>query len=169
MRLNRKAVLLLSASFFGSFVITLWLTAPPDLPPTLRPEALKIAAGSSNKELLEQLSAAGFHLSSDIMGYADVLARQPDKSVRIAGWAFDWFGDANPLAVSVYVDGQPRLTVNTYGSRDDVTQKFNLAEDIQRNVAFSGTLTCETSAQVMVLAVSPADGRYARLNPLQCP
>jgi hypothetical protein len=170
MRLNWKTILLLSGSLFGSFFITLWLTAPPDLPPVVRPEALNTIAASSNGDVLEELSAAGFHLDSGITGNVDLFERQPDKSVRIAGWAVDpWFGDGNPLTVLVYIDGQPRLRVNTAGSRDDVRRTLNLEEKVAKNVAFSGTLNCETSARAMVLAVSATDGRYAQLNAPRCP
>jgi hypothetical protein len=58
--------------------------------------------------------------------------------------------------------------IKTAGSKDDVTRALNLPEDLAKNVAFSGTLACETSAQSMVLAISVADGRYGRLNQTPC-
>lgn len=170
MRLNQTTILVLSASLFGSFFITLWLTAPPDVPPVYRPETLKTIAGTSNGDLIEKLSASGFNLDSGITGQVELFARLPDKSVRIAGWAVDpWFGDGSPLTISVYIEGQLRLTVSTAGSRDDVTRQLNLAGNVARNVAFSGTLSCETLAQPLVIAVSAADGRYAQLESSKCP
>ena len=169
MRLSWKAILVLGASLLGSFFTTLWLTAPPDLPPVFRPEVLKTLTGSSNGDLLEKLWASGLHVDSSIVGHVDSFERQPNKSVRIAGWAVDqWFGDGGPLKISVYIDGQARLTVTTAGSRDDVTHALNLSQSTARNVAFSGSLTCERSAQGMVLAIS-TDGRYAQLDPPKCP
>ncbi len=169
MRLNWKLFSLLSASLLGSFFITLWLTGPPDLPPVYQPEELKTIAGTSNIDLLEKLSASGLRADSSITGHVDVYEREPDKSIRIAGWALDRGGDGSPLTVSVYVDGKPRLTVNTAGPRDDVTRTFNLPKYMAKNIAFSGTFNCETSAPGMVLVVDPVDGRYSKLDPQRCP
>jgi hypothetical protein len=172
MRLNWKGILLLSASLFGSFFITLRLTAPPDLPPTtpvFRPEALKTIVGNSNADLIMKLSASGFRADSGIMGHVDQVVPQPNRTVRIIGWAVDQFGDGRPLTISFYVDGEPRLTVNTAGPRDDVAKAFKLPQNITRDSGFSGTFTCEATAQAMILAINSADGRYKQLIQALCP
>ena len=172
MRPNLAIVLALCASFFGSFFMTLWLTAAPDVQPpapTFRPEVLTTLKSTSNAELLKKLSAFGFRENSDITGHIDEFANQPNRSVRIAGWAVDPSGGGNGLSVFVYVDGEPRLTVKTTDSREDVAKAFKLPENVARNIGFSGTFTCETTARAMVLAINVTDGRYMQLDQRQCP
>jgi hypothetical protein len=172
MRLNLAIVLALCASFFGSFFITLWLTAPSDLQPpapTFRPEVLTTLKSTSNADLLKKLSASGFRENSDITGHIDEFSNQPNRSVRIAGWAVDQSGNGTGLSVFVYVDGEPRLTVKTTGSREDVAESFKLPQNVARNIGFSGTFACETTARAMVLAINVTDGRYVLLDQRQCP
>ena len=80
---NWKAVLLLTASLFGSFFITLWLTAPPDLPPVVQVDTLATIAASNNNDVLQQLAAAGFHPDKAIIGKIDQFAKAADGSLRI--------------------------------------------------------------------------------------
>jgi hypothetical protein len=175
MPLNWKTLLILSASLFGGFFITLWLTAPPGLPapnvplPEFKPEMLKAVVGTSNADLLAKLSASGFRADSSVVGHIDQFTKGPDRSVNIAGWAFDQRGNRTPLTILLYVDGETRLTVNTAEPRDDVAQAFNLPKNVTTNIGFSGTFTCEPIAQALVLAINPADGRYAKLDQRRCP
>jgi hypothetical protein len=174
MRLNWKITSLLAASLFGSFFITLWLTVPaPNLPPpggsVFRPDALQDISATSNADLLKNLLGSGFRENSDIIGRIDQFKKQPDRSVRIDGWAVDQYGAGKPLTVSVFVDGETRLTVTTAGPREDVAKGLNLAENTTRNIGFSGTFICETTAHAMVLAINAADGRYGQLDQRRCP
>jgi hypothetical protein len=166
---NWQVVLLLSASLFGSFFITLWLTAPPDLPPALGAETLKTLAGSNNNDLLKKLAAAGFHSDEAVIGKVDLFAKAADDSLRIGGWALDPAGDGSPLIVAIYVDGKARLIINTKGPHDDVTKNLNLPDNLVSNVGFSGTFSCAPAAEGIIIVISPSDGRYTRLNPLRCP
>jgi hypothetical protein len=163
-----KAVLLLSASLFGSFFITLWLTAPPDLPLVLRADTLETITARNNNDVINKLAAAGLHSDEAIIGKIDQFDKQTNESLRVAGWALDRSGDGSPLIVAIYVDGKARLTVNTKGPHAEVTKAFNLPDKLISNVSFSGTFNC-AAADGMTLVISPSDGRFTRLNPLRCP
>jgi hypothetical protein len=173
MRLNWKITSLLAASLFGSIFITLWLTAPPNLPApggrVFRPDALQNISATSNADLLKKLLASGFQENPSITGRIDEFTKQPDRSVRIDGWAIDQYRAGKPLTVFVFVDGETRLTVVTAGPRQDVAKSLNLAENTTRNIGFSGTFICETTAQAMVLAINTADGGYVQLDQRRCP
>jgi hypothetical protein len=175
MQLSWKGIFLLCASLFGSFFITLWLIARPGLPapnvplPQFKPETLKTVAASSNADLLAKLSASGLREDSSVVGHIDQFTKGSDRSVHIAGWAFDQYGNGTPLTISFYVDGETRLTVNSADPRDDVANAFNLPKNVTTNIGFSGTFTCEPTAQALVLAINPADGRYAKLDERRCP
>jgi hypothetical protein len=175
MQLSWKGISLLCASLFGSFFITAWLIGPPGLPapngpvPQFKPDTLKTVAASSNADLLAKLSASGLREDSSVVGHIDQFTTGSDRSVHITGWAFDQYGNGAPLTISFYVDGEPRLTVNTTDRRDDVANTFNLPKNVATNIGFSGTFTCEATAQALVLAINSADGRYAKLDERRCP
>jgi hypothetical protein len=172
MRLNWKIVLALCASLFGSFFMALWLTAAPNVQPpapVFRSDVLTTLKSTSNADLLKQLSASGFRENSGIIGHIDEFSNQPNRSVRIAGWAADQSGDGSGLLVIIYVDGEPRLTIKTAGSRRDVAKSFNLPENMARNIGFSGTFICEATAQAIGLAINVTRGQYMQLDQRRCP
>lgn len=162
---------LLGGSLFASFFITLWLTSSPELTTAtvFQPEALKTIAGTNNADLLKKLSAAGFRANSGVLGNLDEFAEQAERMVHVSGWAFDQFNNSLPLTVSVYVDGESRLSVRTAGPRDDVAKTYGLPESTTKNIAFSGTFHCETTGQAVILAINPADGRYTEIDQRRCP
>ena len=172
MQLNWTKVFALFACLFGSFFLTLWLTAAPSVQPEapiFRPEVLATLKSTSNADVLKQLSAAGFRENAEIIGHLDEFSNQPNRSVRIAGWAVDQSGSGSGVSVFVYVDGEPRLTIKTADAREDVAKALKLPEKLTRKIGFSGTFICETTAQTLVLAINVTSGQYLELDQRRCP
>jgi hypothetical protein len=132
--------------------------------PVFRPDVLTSLKSTTNAGLLKQLLASGFRENAAIIGHIDEFSNQPHRAVRIVE-----AGAASGLSVFVYVDGEPRLTVKPADSREDVAKSLNLPGSVVRNIGFSGTFTCETTAQAIVLAINVTDGRYMQLDQRRCP
>src|SRR6266446_4708395 len=92
----------LSAVFFGSLFITLWLTEP-EVPSTTdnRSDAERLAGYpiSDSSDLAKSAQNANLILSRRLSGYVDAIRRSDERDVGLCGWAADRAGDSAPLQV----------------------------------------------------------------------
>src|ERR1700739_2105938 len=95
-------VTLMGGVLLGSFFLTLGLTEPEDLRPTI--ERLTTLRVSNGAELTEAMGAVGLRLSSRLKGNIDQVSRR-DRDVAMAGWLADLDGDGAPFDVVVFVGG----------------------------------------------------------------
>ncbi len=164
-----------AAALFGSFFITLWLTAP-DSPGTQpiggdnRSDAEKLAAFhvSDVAELSKAAYEIGLHPSRRMNGNVDVINKTSEHGVTIAGWVADTEGDATPTNVVVFAGGAMVATTQTKGERPDVTQALHLDFGSEKNVSFSVEFSCRPGDQPVIAAIA-ATKRYLPLKSLPCP
>jgi hypothetical protein len=171
------AVLGISA-LVGSFLLTLWLTAPGTPPankaepPSLAVEVLAAHLVPDERILRAAAKAAGLQPSDQLRGFIDEVARLDRAQVKIRGWAADLAGQGTPITVLVFANGRNTLGTQTKGSRPDVAQALNLSEAGASNVEFEGALSCAPGEPLFVVAVTQ-NNMYAALNqatrPLSCP
>src|SRR5215467_12409170 len=128
----------LSAVFFGSLFVTLWLTEP-EVPSKTddRSDAERLAAYpiSDSSDLAKSAQNANLIPSRRLSGYVDAIRRANDRDVGLSGWAADREGDATPLAVLIFVAGRLVAMTHTAGERPDVTTALHLGFGAQTNVA----------------------------------
>ena len=161
-----------AAVFFGSFFITLWLTAPPVVPMPAdgrtglqRFETLRI---SSYSEISDGAYRAGLQESQQMRGNVDGINHVNDHEASIGGWLADPHGSGTPLHVLVFVGGPLVADVQTKGERPDVTAAVQLGFGAEKNVAFSFKFACTPGVQPVVVGVSDK-GQYIPLPTKKCP
>jgi hypothetical protein len=149
--------------FFGSFLVTLWLTEP-QVPKALdnRSDAERLAAYpiSDLSGLTKSAQGAKLTLSRRLLGWVDAIYRTDDRTVGINGWAVDPEGGSTPLEVLIFVAGQLVATSPTSGERPDVTT--------QKNVGFSTNFTCRKGDQPIVVVLGK-ERQYMPLHSAPCP
>jgi hypothetical protein len=156
---------------FGSFFITLWLTAPESTISTdNRSDAERLAAFpvSNDSDLATAARNAELRLSRNLDGNVDALSRTSQSDVMAAGWFADHEGDATPLEVLVFVGGPLVARTQTKGERPDVTQARHLGFGAEKNVSFSVTFNCRAGDQP-VIAGTGRSHQYFRLQSGRCP
>jgi hypothetical protein len=162
------AVLLISV-LFGSFFITLWLTAP-SAPTDDRSDADRLAAFaiSNDSELTIAVQHIPLRPSQNLVGNVDVLTRTSQDDVTAAGWFADRQAGASPLVVLVF-DGGPLVgRTLTKGERADVTEAQHLTLGAQRNVIFSITFKCHVGDQPVIVGIGSSH-QYLLLQSSRCP
>jgi hypothetical protein len=161
----------LSAVFFGSLFITLWLTEP-EVPSTMdnRSDAERLAGYpiSNSSDLAKSAQNANLILSRRLLGYVDAIRRIDEREVELAGWAADRQGDATPLEVLVFVAGRLAATTHTKGERPDVTAAMHLGFGAQSNVALNANFTCRAGDQPVVVVLGK-EKQYVPLQSARCP
>jgi len=164
-----------AAALFGSFFITLWLTAR-DTPSTQpiggddRSDVEKLAAFhiSDVAELSKAAYEIGLHSSRRMNGNVDVISRTNERGVTIAGWVADADGDATPTNVLVFAGGVMVATAQTKGERPDVAQALHLDFGSEKNVSFSVKFSCRPGDQPVIVAIA-ATKQYFPLKSRPCP
>ena len=162
----------------GSFVLTLWLSAPttptahePE-PANLSAEVLAAYLIPNERILAAAASSVGLQFSDKLKGFVDEITRTNKQHVTIRGWAADLIGQGTPLTVLIFADGRNMLGTQTKGPRHDVAQALKLSEAAAANVAFEGEFSCYPGEVLVVVAVTQQN-LYAPLNqaapPLICP
>lgn len=164
-------LVLLSAVFFGSLFITLWLTEP-DLPSTAdnRSDAERLAGYpiSSSADLAKSAQNANLILSRRLLGNVDSIRRMDEREVELSGWAADRQGDSTPLEVLIFVAGRLVATTHTKGERADVTAAIHLGFSARSNVALTANFTCRAGDQPIVVVLGK-EKQYVPLQSAPCP
>lgn len=162
------AVLLISV-LFGSFFITLWLTAPSTQPDD-RSDADRLAvfAISNESELTIAAEHAALRPSQSLNGHVDILTRNNQGDVTAVGWFADRQAGATPLDVLVFVGGPLVGRTLTKGERADVTQALNLQLGAQKNVSFNVTFKCRAGDQPVIVGIGSSQS-YLLLQSGRCP
>jgi len=161
----------LSAVFFGSLFITLWLTEPQVPSKTDdRSDAERLAGYpiSDSSDLAKSAQNANLSLSRRLLGYVDAIRRIDEREVELSGWAADRQGDSTPLEVLVFVAGRLAATTRTKGERADVTATVQLGFGARSNVALTANFTCRTGDQPIVVVLGK-EKQYLPLQSAPCP
>jgi hypothetical protein len=156
-----------AAALFGSFLITLWLTAPDT--PSLNSAAEKLAAHHISNDF-DSLKAAGeiaLPRSQRMIGYIDTINRTSESEVSITGWVADTEGDGTPTKILVFVGGDMVATTETKGERPDLTQALHSGLGSEKNVLFSVKFSCQSGDRFVIVGMSAKE--YFPLGPGQCP
>jgi hypothetical protein len=170
-----------AATLVGSFLITLWLTAPATLSDT-KPPRLSVSAEIFATYLVPDpgtlsaaVRAAGLQPSDKLKGFIEVVTRLDSARVKIAGWAADELGEDDPIAIFIFAGcsncgtrGKNIFETQTKGTRPDIADKLKLSKAAAANVAFEGLLSCAPGQALLVVAVTQTD-LYAALGSLVCP
>jgi hypothetical protein len=161
----------LSAVFFGSLFITLWLTEP-EVPSKTddRSDAERFAGYpiSDSSDLAKSAQNANLSLSRRLLGYVDSIRRIDEREVELSGWAADRQGDSTPLEVLIFVAGRLAATTHTNGERADVTATMHLGFGARSNVALTANFTCQTGDQPIVVVLGK-EKQYVPLQSAPCP
>jgi hypothetical protein len=169
--LTRFEGLLLLAFLFGSFSLTLWMTAPdgplrfkPALTPAERLSAYHIATDYALKRAAEAL---GLHLSPELSGHVDSIDRLDQYTVNAKGWLADRHGDGTPSYLLAFVGGAFVASSRTNGQRPDVTRALDLTAKARQNIAYAMKFRCGVGYLPVLVGVN-AD-RYSQLRTKPCP
>jgi|SRR4051812_18857586 len=166
------SVAILVLVLIGSFFITSWLinTGTPSNTTDNRSDAERLASSniSSRADLIEAAVGLGLHSSSSMKGNVDAVSRLNDREVTIRGWMADQGGDATPITVLFFVDGQNVAVIQTHGERSDVTKELGLALGAEQNVAFEARFVCPTGGRPLVVGLGQ-DKQYFYLLSPRCP
>jgi len=173
-----------AAALVGSFLITLWLTAPatppaPAPPPDIKSAPLSLNVGVFAAHLVPDegiLPAVardvGLQASDKLKGFIEEVTRLNNAQVKIKGWAADQLGQDDPIAILVFAEGKNVFQTQTKGTRPDVAAALKLSSAAAANVAFEGLLSCKPGQPLVLVAVTQTD-LYAALGhavaPLVCP
>jgi hypothetical protein len=160
----------------GSFLLTMWLTAPA---PPQQAEPGNLAAATlagylvPNEAILTAAAkSVGLQRSDQLKGYIDEIARTNKEQVRIRGWVADPVGQGAPITVLVFADGRNTLGMDSKGARSDVAQALKLPHAAAANLAFAGEFFCNSGETLFIVAVTQ-NNSYAPLyqlgRPLICP
>jgi hypothetical protein len=167
--LGRTAYMLfLLAILFGSFFVTLWLTAPqmPSLDNRSHAERLAAYPISNGSELAKSAYEADLIPSQRLDGRINVIRRLDEQKVDLAGWAADWNGTA--LEALVFVDGHLAATTHTAGERPDVTAALRLGFPARTNIALYANFSCRKGEQPVVVILGNGK-EYLHLRSVPCP
>ena len=149
----------------GSFLITNWILSRNDGVNWKFTDEASLAAAAK---------AAGYHLSKDLGGHVDTVARIDSGNVRANGWAVDLSGDGTPISLSAFVNGRNMATFRTDGQRPDITAgvKANpkANPDAAKNTQFDRSFSCAAGDKLSIVATS-ATKSYLLLppQPAVCP
>jgi hypothetical protein len=166
--------------FVVSFLLTLWLTAPGEMPVQSAPPGLPTPlAIFSSFEISDQVQlaavaeTAGLKPSQTLKGYVDELATSNKGQARIRGWVADIMGQGSPTTILVFAQGKQIFETETKGQRPDVTALFRLSEPAAANVRFDGVFSCRSDKPLLIVAVD-AKNSYTQIGrsdagPLICP
>jgi hypothetical protein len=161
----------LSAVFFGSLFITLWLTEP-EVPSAAdnRSDAERLAGYpiSGSSDLAKSAQNANLILSRRLLGNVDAIRRIDEREVELAGWAADRQGDSTPLEVLIFVGGRLAATTHTKGERADITAAIHLGFGARSNVALTASFTCRAGDQPVVVVLGK-EKQYVPLQSAPCP
>ena len=149
----------------SSFLITSWILSRNDGVNWKFTDEASLASAAK---------AAGYHLSKDLGGHVDTVARIDRGKVRANGWAVDLSGDGTPLILSAFVNGRNMATFRTDGPRPDITAgvranpKAN--SDAAKNTQFAGSFSCVPGDKLSIVATSTTKS-YLLLppQPAVCP
>jgi len=165
----------MASALFGSFFITLWLTAPDtsSLQPIggdNRSDAEKLAARhiAGDSDLANAAREIGLHLSARMSGNVDAINRTSARDVSVAGWVADKEGDATPISILVFAGGAVVATTQTKGERPDVTQALHLGLGSEKNVSFSVKFSCQPGDQPVIVGIATVK-QYIPLTSGACP
>lgn len=168
--LSRAEVFVLAAMLFGSFGLTLWLTAPGRplsashaLTPAERLATYPIA---TEYALHHSAEALGLQISPSLTGFVDSVDRLNKDSVSAKGWLADRAGDGEPLYILAFVGGKFAASARTHGQRPDVTKALGLTAKAAQNVEYAMTFRCEVGSLPILVGVS-AD-QYTQLKVKAC-
>ena len=181
-RLNMRAIVSVGIGglgvLIGSFVLTLWLTAPIT-PIAHEPEPANMSAAVlaayliPNERILPAAAgSAGLQFSDKLRGFVDEITRTNNQQVTIRGWAADIVGQGTLITVLIFANGRNMLGTQARGPRHDVAQALKLPQPAATNVAFEGEFSCNPGEALVVVVVTQKNS-YAPLNqsarPLICP
>lgn len=178
---SRLEILLLAAVLFGSFGLTLWLTAPGGplsashaLTPAQRLAAYPIATEYQLHHAAQALGlqdedaqALELHIAPTLTGFVDSVERLNKDTVSVKGWLAARTGDGEPLHLLAFVGGKFAASARTHGQRPDVTKALGLTDKAAQNVAYAMTFRCELGYLPILVGLS-AD-RYTQLKTKPCP
>jgi hypothetical protein len=164
-----------AAILFGSFFITLWLTAPDSSGTNPqetdnRSDTQRLADRriSDSSDLLRAAQEIGLHLSRRMEGNVDLINRISQSDVNMVGWVADAEGDATPAKILVFVGGAIVGSTQPKGERPDVTEALKLSFGSEKNTSFSVNFKCRSSEQPIVVGIGTAK-RYVVLKSGACP
>jgi hypothetical protein len=168
---TRAEILVLAILLFGSFGLTLWLTAPGRplsashaLTPAERLATYPIA---TEYALHQNAQALGLQISPSLTGFVDSVERLNGDTVSAKGWLADRTGDGEPSYILAFVGGKFATSARTHGQRPDVTKSLGLTAKAAQNVAYAMTFRCEPGSLPILVGLS-AD-RYVQLTVKPCP
>ena len=116
-------------AWIGAAVLALWFgLLGTDKGPAPNPSDFQIA-----------IERQGLTRSHSIHGNIDLVRRDPDGRLTLAGWAADQ-ELGQPLSVFAFVAGNFEPIAITKGPRDDVTRVLRLSTEQARDVVFSGRI-----------------------------
>jgi hypothetical protein len=185
---------LCAVALFGSFSLTLWLTAPQQLisapqqlisdktggndsvqPTTTVPypgstrrlyvEKLGHQEVSSYADLQRAAQALGFASSNRMRGFVDGIERINNREVTANGWLLDAEGDGTPLDLIVFVKEGGSAITRTGDSRPEVATVLGLSSRVGENVGYHVTFNCQPGEQAVVVGVNA----YKEYLPLVAP
>lgn len=169
--LTRFEISLLATLLFGSFGLTLWLTAPGrplSASHALTPaERLATYPITTEYALHHDAAALGLQISPALTGYVDSLDRLDRDTVSVKGWLADRTGDGAPLYILAFAGGKFVASARTHGQRPDVSKALGLIGRAAQNVAYAMTFRCELGSLPILVGLS-AD-RYTQLTVKPCP
>lgn len=169
--LTRAEILLLAALLFGSFGLTLWLTAPGrplSASHALTPaERLATYPITTEYALHQDAQALGLQVSPSLTGYVDALDRLDRYTVSAKGWLADRAGEGAPLYILAFAGGEFVASARTRGQRPDVTKAQGLTGKAAQNVAYAMTFRCELGSLPILVGLS--GDRYTQLTVKPCP
>lgn len=168
---TRAEGLLLLSFLFGSFGLTLWLTASDG--------SLKFKAAPTTAERLSRYhiatdyalnraaEAIGLYTSSELSGHVNSIDQLDPDTVAAKGWLAVRGGDGAPSHILAFVGGEFVASSRTSGRRPDVTEALNLTDKAGQNVAYAMTFRCELGYLPILVGLS--GDRYAHLTTTPCP
>lgn len=168
---TRAQIVLLATLLFGSFGLTLWLTAPGrplSASRALTPaERLATYPITTEYALHQDAQALGLRTSPSLIGFVDSVERLDRYTVSVKGWLADQTGDGTPLYILAFAGGEFAASARTHGQRPDVTKARGLTAKAAQNIAYAMTFRCELGSLPILVGLS-AD-RYIYLMAKPCP
>ncbi len=164
------------AVLIASFSMTLWLTAPEDMPansaPSLPATPLAIFTSfevSDRAQLAAAAKSARLAPSDSVRSLLEELSARGKGQVMIRGWAIDSSGQGDRISIVVFVQGKLVFETETKGARADVAAQLKLSEAEGAHAQFEGIFSCAPGQPLLIVAVG-AQNSYAQIaGPPVCP